>query len=527
MHTKIRKFWLYALTLITFISIATAQDIGDEPDGLLPLFADLLGVGGMSLGSDPYNTIGFFAAIAVMVISIYFVLETAVRRLDNDQLREATGLGRREDGLSTRLLGFSTLLVLSGMGTAAQFYNIVWGIQGLVQLALGVGIFGGILYVIAGGLIFGGGALKTGAVGVKAGAEGAKDMEEGISQAKELLSRGEKEEQVAATEAQEAADEGNDEELRESFQILLKAAEDIGEAEEDIERIEEMGWQEIRDLKNTAKHAIQEEGQEIELLAHIEEDFDKFETQLTDIGEIIRDETRDSILPWDGGGTTGAKQLFETDPLINYPERFVEELERIIKGEKIEEENVNQEVKEALQLARAWKKVQQLEEELPEAIKAAAKEDQFIERIAENLGDPELVKLAEQEEESIGNLQKHLSNIMDREDKCERELVELEKLVEKEIRDEEKIIELLEELETRIENIILPTIDELKQNIGYLYGDGIRMEHNGKEMHPSVYLQNLEDTLQQFRKTFEQIEEKTAEEDKMLRRLGESLRNVI
>jgi len=190
MHSKIIKFWLYSLSLIVLTSLTFAQtgSIGEEPEGLVPLFLDLLGLGDMGLGENPYDTIGFFAAISVMILSIYFVLEVAVRKVDNDALNEALDVGSyNSDGISKRLLGMSILLVLSGMGMAAQFYEIIWGIQGLVLIALVIGIIGGLAYVVAGGMIFGGGALKASAAGANYGAEGLKDWKE----AKNKLTGGE------------------------------------------------------------------------------------------------------------------------------------------------------------------------------------------------------------------------------------------------------------------------------------------------------------------------------------------------
>jgi len=181
MYKKITKVWFYLLNLIVLTSFTVAQDgdVGGEPEGLIPLFLDLLGLGDVGLGSDPYETVGFFAAIAVMIISFYFVLEVAVRKVDSDQLNEALNVGGyNNDGMSKRLLGFSTLLVLSGMGMAAQFYDIVWGLQGIVLLAMGLGLIGGLLYIFAGGLIFGGGALKASAAGAKYGAEGIEEWKE-------------------------------------------------------------------------------------------------------------------------------------------------------------------------------------------------------------------------------------------------------------------------------------------------------------------------------------------------------------
>jgi len=518
MHNKIIKFWFYSLSLIVLASFTFAQtgDIGGESDGLIPLFLDLLGLGDLGLGSDPYNTIGFFAALAVLTITFYFILETAARKVDSDELNEALSLGRTDSGMSKRLLGFSSLLVLTSMGLSAQFLEIVWSIQALIGIGIISMVILGILYIFAGSLIFTGGAMKASASGVRYGTEGITEIKNSMSEAREELSRAEREEGRVQEEAQDAAQTGDDEELRESMKILLQAAEDIAHAEEHIETIDELGEEEIVHIKNEAKQAIQREQQEIEILSAVEKDFEDFYDQFHTIRTGI--ENGKSF-------NSDVRPMFESPSLLNHPQDLRNYIERLSEGEKIEKSAVGQEVREALELAEAWREVQTLEKELPDAVKTAAKEDNFIEQVAEKLGDPEIVDLAEREKEKINKLEEHVKVIMNMESEVEHELNQLEKMIEQEVRDEEEIIKELRKIEEQINDLIVPEIEGMKNKLQSYYHDSIRIEHDGKEVYPVVYLDNLEDMLSQFSRTLEKVERETQQEEEMLssaaRRLSE------
>lgn len=479
MENSSKNIKIYLFALLTLISYSAAQDIGQNQEGLGG-FLSLLGLGQLGLGADPWGTLAFFSTIAVMMLSTYFVLETSVREVDNSSLSQAVQLEGYEDGISKRLLGISILLVLSSMGLASQFMNIVWSIQSLVLLAFGFGILAGLVYVL-------GGALFVTAGGVKLGAKGIKDMERTINE--------------------------------------------IGNQEAEVRREEEEMREDIND--NNDRKA-DKEGEQIEnelehIIEALENQEDKMSLILKDykqsFGELIKiiEEIGSGRKSLKNGNSLLKKQLKsssnysqrELGQILRDPNKNVSKIIKKVNKSKIKFQDLNQsrsslkEAKSHFEQAKNHKNsyftskkslntiIEEQDKQLQVAkhfldklkseLNKALEEEKTLEELASKLGDKKLVKEAKADEEKTKRLKKKLDKIS----KLEKDIEKLDKEIENRKRNKEN--QSLRKL-SKIANSNLKLINNIKtestgfQNIlkkrNYKLDKGWRWKHVNNNILP-------------------------------------------
>lgn len=217
-----RKLEGIGLALISLIPITSAQISGSGGfQGILPLISDILGI---DVGS-PLVLLGTAATFGIIALINYIILKKAFARLDMLDIVNVTG----RDGGRNILAILAILMTLSIIGTGA-FVGIIQGFQSIVLLLMLFLFIGGIFVVTAGGIggVVGGGAIAAGE-STRAIAKGAEKTSQGLQEASEAF--GNARENLGR--AEQDAEEGNIQEAEQEFEnvveLLEVVAPDLGE----------------------------------------------------------------------------------------------------------------------------------------------------------------------------------------------------------------------------------------------------------------------------------------------------------
>jgi hypothetical protein len=162
--------------ILSFTSLAAASHGGSG--GIFAL------LGQLPLPTENWRQIAFSAATFGLIwFTVYMIVKKLVDRFGLEDLFNMSGSSSVTSSDDSRNLGavLSLLIVLSMMGAAHNFMNIILSIQQLLLLALGFGIVALAIAVVGGG---GAGILAVGGASGKALGWGGGKAKEGAKAAK-------------------------------------------------------------------------------------------------------------------------------------------------------------------------------------------------------------------------------------------------------------------------------------------------------------------------------------------------------
>lgn len=228
------------------ISATSAQITGGY--GSASIIDVITRVIGINVGR-PYELIGFLSTLAVLMVTTYIVLRSALGFIDerlgdeyDDYFLDAAGV-TDENGYNILALA-SVLVVLTMVGTFG-FMDIINGFQSLIILAFLFTLLAGITLVISSGTgaIIGGTALGIG-LGTRATATGIDEVRNALDEVERREDRADPDRSDPDREDAELSAE----ELEEVIEIIDEVEEEIDgiledeeeSLEEDLERLREL-----------------------------------------------------------------------------------------------------------------------------------------------------------------------------------------------------------------------------------------------------------------------------------------------
>lgn len=240
------KHRVMLVSVLLNISAVSAQITGGY--GSASIIDVITRVIGINVGR-PYELIGFLSTLAVLMVTTYIVLRSALGFIDeslgdeyDDYFLEAAGVSNEDD---TNILALASVLVVLTMVGTFGFMDIIDGFQSLIILAFLFTLLAGITLVISSGTgaIIGGTALGIG-LGTRATATGIDEVRNALDEVERREDRADPDRSDPDREDAELSAE----ELEEIIEIIDEVEEEIDgiledeeeSLEEDIERLREL-----------------------------------------------------------------------------------------------------------------------------------------------------------------------------------------------------------------------------------------------------------------------------------------------
>ncbi len=493
MNNKIK-----AILASFFVQISTVAAQNDpigvasgngEFAGIIPLITDIFGfqIGGWQ------DVAVFGATVGVFWVSFYIVIETALRRMGNEYLLEASGLksggvgSSGDEGISSRIALFSLLLVVSAFGANGVF-GIMNGLQNIVLLAMAFGVIGALLWALGGGLIFSGMGARVTGEGAKEWGDAASDLGNYLEDARERMNNG--------------GDNAGDQEdnLEGVIQDIMNAEADVEEmVDVDIERLQQV-INEIEEELELEKDEVKDERKIQEVLSDIEERLEgvegsesrreikrifgekesggsKLKQDISALYELIEDIEADE----ERGIDVVKDELHELHEVIKEIQRdfeAVKEIGQIIEESEADWNQVAQRAGQDEELAMEKNQIEKLEAEFQDLREkestVAAELDRVIELLESQVKiEKEEVEMLQTEISESGQLIKNLGTLKnqiksvksDDDDWIVREMNSIIPIIEKQIEPELERLEDMDERELRKEEEVLQHAREVRARI--------------------------------------------------------------
>jgi chromosome segregation ATPase len=501
-------------------------DVGGLAQGLANGVIDVMNYyTNVNLEDQPALT--FFATMGILYLAVFVALEKTLEAAGMKDMF-VTGQGRGEDKSNKRLIALALLFFAVFVGSGAFTPVIVIMSQSIVATFV-IGVAAVLAYTV----IAGGGVLKGGYFGARGTKRAAEskgrnkyaseteelaDAIEKTEEAEEILQNTKKEEQDAENRAEGGDSNDADQEARDAEQKIKRALDDLEAVESDINDILDKRGSEVRSLVSEAKSAIQEQNNEIgelrdfkQRISDLNQGYDGLETRVNSASNWNEiDQSYQGMKP----------------KLHKQVKQLQQDLERMNDEESKEEAEFRDQMDLLLECLESFEKVSNVLNELPQIMKEAESEEEFLSNISSEIGDKELNEAVGRDESEIKDIGKNLENLQNHLNNIESSMEEAEEFIEKEMTLDDQELNQLNRIYSQVIPITIEKIEdiekELQQNKNWFQPSNNQDQQNFIDS-----LNQQKDRIRTIEGEMKELERKNEEDEKILNNMTQKLRNFL
>lgn len=481
-------------------------------------------------------------ATFLMLLAVIYAFEANIIErlfLRIDKMLENQG------GISARSDGYPTGTKLASIGIAYLTVNGVFFFIGPMLAGL-MGLIGFLIVLLGHFGIFSPGSLWGGGGGGETTATDGgmpREVESRIGDIENSIGDIENSIQNIKGETEDARGSGNDEEARDAAERTEKVIKSLNEMEAELGQILDVEEKDLQNAIQEAQQVLEEEKKEEQALQTIQGRYRRVERTLEAVIEGCRNAldnnanlTNDGMLRsagisgggWsyaqysDQGGSAYDVEGAGVKHAVEDLEEGYEQVQQLARLEEQEQQQVRDEFQRMQQEAKVFLAAHDIIQKLKQEIEQLEAEDADLEDLAQELGDRELLRKIEKEEEQDVQLEQQLKELMQKEEMIEQELEQALEMIEQELQiDTQELEQLQQELQETEQ------LESLFFTFGPDQGLGQQVKREGTQDNLNNYISRGEESLNGIEQGMQQIIRRKENEIEMLEELESELRSTV